>query len=501
MQKDIKVIAKGAGINLFGEITGAIFAFGFNFILARYLSVEYVGLFFLGMSINRFIIDIIVCGFGYGIVRYVSIFHQEKDVKRMNGTILSALTIVIPLSIVVPIILYFMADTLSIRAFHNPELSFVIKIMAIATPFAAILEILLSSTQALKIMQDKVYVKRLIIPITQIIIFAILIYFGMQLTSALIAYTASLVLGAVISFYYFKNKFSIFDRNTVAIYNYRELVSFSATRLFSQLLIFFIAWTDTFMIGYFMTSKDVGVYNIVGRLWLFGAFISYSLATIFAPIVSSLYHKGDITSLKKYYAIVTKWGFTLSFPYFLLLILLPEYALNIFGKEYVEGVSCLLVLCYARIFASLTGPCTAIINMIGKPMLNLYNDLSTFILNIILNLFLIPQYGILGAAIATALSVTILNIIRIFEVYSILRVHPFNLSYLKPALSALIMIISIILSQRFVFPNCSIPFIISIIFVFLGLYFCLLKLLGLNEEDNIVLDSIGKKLFYRSVPR
>jgi hypothetical protein len=47
-QKDIKTIAKGAGINCFGEIIGTIFAFVFNLILARWLSADYVGLFFWG---------------------------------------------------------------------------------------------------------------------------------------------------------------------------------------------------------------------------------------------------------------------------------------------------------------------------------------------------------------------------------------------------------------------------------------------------------------------
>lgn len=500
-QKDIKTIAKGAGINCFGEIIGTIFAFVFNLILARWLSADYVGLFFLGMCINRFVTDMSVCGFGYGILRYVSIFYQERDIQRTKGAIISGLIIVIPLSILCAIVLYSMSDTISVSFFHKPEVSSVTKIMVFAIPFAAASEVLLSSIQALRIMKYKVYVKRLIIPITQVIIFLILLSLGMQFKSALISYTVSIVLGAFFALYFFRKKFAIFDKKITAIYNFSELAKFSATRLFSQLVIFFCVWTDTFMIGYFMTSKDVGVYNIVCRLILLGTLIFYSFGTIFAPIISSSYYKKDLDSLKRYYAVVTKWAFVLTFPYYLLLILLPDYALNIFGEGYLAGINCLIILSFARIIDVLTGPCGLIITMIGKPLVNLYNELGTFVLNIILNLFLIPKYGIVGAAIATTISVTLINLIRIFEVYTILKIHPYNASYVKHFLSGLVLIGSVISAKHFIFPHCGIPFIAGITLGCLCLYFVVFRLLGLDEEDYIMLNLIRKRVSYGTTER
>lgn len=495
-QKDIKIIAKGAGINFFGEIAGSVITFVFHFVLARCLPVEFVGLFFLGMSINRFTMVILTCGFSYGMVRYVSVFYQENDSARIKGTIISGLAMVIPLSIVGTVVLYFIADKLAITFFHRPEVSSVTKIMLFAIPFTAVSEILLSSIQAMKIMKYKVYVKRLIIPILEVIVFFILLGLGFQSTSAIIAYTVSFIIGSLFAFYYFRKLFVVFSKKVTAIYNFKELTKFSVTRLFSQVLIFFIMWTDTFMIAHYMAPKDVGVYNIVGRLILFGALISYSFANIFAPIISPLCRAKAWDDLRKQFTIVTKLAFTLNFPYYLLLISLPSYALHIFGEEYVAGSSCLIVLSLARIFDTLTGPTSEMINMIGKPALNLCNDLGTFVFNIILNVFLIPRYGIYGAAIATACSLTIINLLRIIEVYYILGMHPYNFSYLKLFLSGLILIGSLVSSQYFIFPYCNIPLIAVITLLCLGLYFLSIKFFGLEEEDYVILSLIKKKLSY-----
>jgi hypothetical protein len=134
--------------------------------------------------------------------------------------------------------------------------------------------------------------------------------------------------------------------------------------------------------------------------------------------------------------------------------------------------------------------------MIGKPLVNLYNELGTFVLNIILNLFLIPKYGIVGAAIATTISVTLINLIRIFEVYTILKIHPYNASYVKHFLSGLVLIGSVISAKHFIFPHCGIPFIAGITLGCLCLYFVVFRLLGLDEEDYIMLNLIRKRVSY-----
>jgi O-antigen/teichoic acid export membrane protein len=499
--KDIKIIAKGAGVNFFGEVVGGVLMFLLHFIMARSLPIEHVGLFFLGLSVNRFAIIILTCGFGYGMIRYVSIFNQKKDAKRIKGTIFSGLIIALPLSIYGSLVIYFMADWMSITFFKRSEVATVIRIMVFAIPFGVVSEILLSSIQAIRIMKYKVYVKRLLTPFFEIIIFIVLFLFGFGLTSAAIAYTFSFVLGSFFVGYYFRKNFAIFGKKIIPVYNFKELSKFSTTRLFSQVLIFLVVCTDTFMIAHFLTPQDVGVYNIVGRLILFGTLISYSFASIFAPIISSLYSLNALKDLGKHFKIVTKWAFTLSLPYYLLLLLLPEYALNIFGEGYVVGTGCLAVLSIAHILDTLTGPTSEIINMTGRPFLNFCNDFGTFIFNIVLNAYLIPRYGIFGAAVASSFSIIIINVARIIEVYYILRIQPYNTSYFKTAFSCLILTASLFSLQHFVFPYCNTPIIAILICACLGLYFLSIRLLRLEEEDYIVLNMVRKKLNFSTVER
>ncbi len=60
-------------------------------------------------------------------------------------------------------------------------------------------------------------------------------------------------------------------------------------------------------------------------------------------------------------------------------------------------------------------------------------------LNITLNLLLIPVYGAVGAAIATAISVSSVNFLRVLQIYSLFKIHPFNGKYLLPILASFIL--------------------------------------------------------------
>ena len=215
---------------------------------------------------------------------------------------------------------------------------------------------------------------------------------------------------------------------------------------------------------------------------------------IFAPTISKLYGRNEKETLEKLFKTVTKWVFTLSFAVFLAIVLFAKPILSIFGQGFVIGAFALLILSFARLIDAGVGSVGYIIMMTGRPKINLFNSSLLCIITVIMNLLLIPKYGIIGAAIGTAFSIAIINILRLLEVYFFERIHPYQKSFIKPLASG-ILAASIVYCLGQFFPydhNIFLSFAFGILF--LGLYILFLRFFVLDDADRYILTLVGRRL-------
>jgi len=142
------------------------------------------------------------------------------------------------------------------------------------------------------------------------------------------------------------------------------------------------------------------------------------------------------------------------------------------------------------------------LTMSGFSNLNLLNVLVALTVNIILNVILIPQYGIIGAASATTIALFIISCLRFFENYYILSLNVFSLKLFKPLLSGALTIGAIFIFEKYILAlldysssllNLSLYLLLAISFVFIG-YFSFYSLLGIDKEDKDMIDSLKQKI-------
>jgi O-antigen/teichoic acid export membrane protein len=122
----------------------------------------------------------------------------------------------------------------------------------------------------------------------------------------------------------------------------------------------------------------------------------------------------------------------------LVFIIFPKKVLLLFGPEYLESAQILIILTIATLIQAFLGAAGPTLSMSGRTKLVLLNTIGAFIINILLNIFLIPQYGIVGAAWATFISLTLIGLIRIVEVGFILKMNFVDLKILKPLVSGIV---------------------------------------------------------------
>ena len=205
------------------------------------------------------------------------------------------------------------------------------------------------------------------------------------------------------------------------------LLRYSVPLCFTALLFRLNLWMDIIMLGVLSDSTEVGLYKIMSALAMLAGIPVSALITIFNPIISEHIERKALTELNDLLKTVTRWLIVISIPIILGMLLLTELVLWPFDSEYMVGENALIILLLGQVVWVACSPAMRIVPMSGYSMLTLGNSTGAAVLNIGLNIWLIPKYGATGAAIsATASTLCTWSLWRIGETWWISRCFPFN---------------------------------------------------------------------------
>ena len=490
-------IAKGAGIFLLGAIAGTGLKYLFELFLARKLGPALFGIFFLGITVFKLLEKIAALELNSGMLRFVPIFRGEGNTERVKGTVIAGLRIASLMAAGATILLIIFSQVLAKNVFHAQQLSAVLRFLALGLILTAATEIIVFSLQAFGAVQYRVLVRQIIEPALSLLLAVPLLILGWGLNGAIMAFLLPLPIGFLLACSFLKKVFpAIAKRDTAAVSDTKSLLRFSLPLFLAGLLSLFLQQINPLMLGYFRPSGEVGVFAAALRTALLLLLILDSFNAIFSPMISDLLNKGAGEKLEELFKIVTKWVLTLSFPALLVLISFGGEILALWGKGYREGLTCLVILCLGQFINCATGPVGYMISMSGRTKISLANAAGALLINIILNILLIPRYGILGCAVAVAAAVSLINLIRLVEVWLILKVHPYRLDTFKPlaAGAAAFFILFIVKTKLLHFDGTLLRIALGTL-IFAACYAALLALLGIAEEEKLVFNRIKHKIF------
>jgi O-antigen/teichoic acid export membrane protein len=153
----------------------------------------------------------------------------------------------------------------------------------------------------------------------------------------------------------------------------------------------------------------------------------------FSPFVADLHHRGEREHLERLYRTVTRWTLTATIPVLLLLAILPEEVLRIFGKDFVQGASALRILIIGMIVPVMVGTVGFILIMAGRTGWDLLVYMGGFAIDVGVAFALARPdvLGIRGAAIAQALTLSFSAIARLLLVRRFLAIWPFDADFLR----------------------------------------------------------------------
>jgi O-antigen/teichoic acid export membrane protein len=216
------------------------------------------------------------------------------------------------------------------------------------------------------------------------------------------------------------------------------MLRFSLPVYFSNLVNTFGGNLQTLLLGAMASVAKAGIFGIANQVMMVGAIFHSAVVQAAMPIFAELQDSEDRSRLNALYRTTSKWTFTLNLPFFLLAILMPEALLGIFGSDFTSGSTALVILACASLTNAATGTSGAILDMTGHTSVKLVNSTLSVGLAIVLNLLLIPPLGVTGAAIASLGSVASVNLLRVVEVGWLVRVGPYDRSWIKPLVAGIV---------------------------------------------------------------
>ena len=489
-----KQIAKGSGITLLGAPVGRGFQALSQIVVARLLGIELFGLYTLGLTVLKFLEMISRLGLTQGGIRFTSLYSGVGDERRAKGTIIQAISLPFLVGTFLGAVAFISSKFISTSIFHHPELNNVIKAFSIGIPFLASMMIAASLTKSFKVAQYFVYVKEIFHSTSGLLLFIVFYLFGFRLYGAVYAYVLSTILGLSLSIYYINRLFPKLIGALKPIFETRKLLSFSLPLAFAGISHFFLMWTDIFMLGYFRSVSEVGIYRAAVALTILFDIFMGSISSIFTPIIADLYNKNEISKINILFKITTRWSLLLSVLPFAFVILYPKFILStIFGSAFSGGWVVLLILSLARFFSNSVGTVDQVLSMTGRQNLVLYNALGRLLINFILNLSLIPKWGIAGAAVATGITIILFELVMLWQIFFTFHIYPYDKEYWKPLLAGFVAVL-IGCSIKAVRPGSDMLNFIFVVMCATAGYGFVIHSIGLQERDREILLSVMKKI-------
>jgi O-antigen/teichoic acid export membrane protein len=402
---------KAMSVKIAGMIIGLIVSVS----LGRILGSEGLGIINLTSTIASLLVVITLFGFSNVLVKNIALSVHNRNWRIINNNIYTSKWFNGSLAIFVVIIGVPSVSILSEGIFRNPSLEIpliIAVVMIIPQTFSRIFASGLIGFQ--KIWQSNLVNDTLSIVIVGFgILVSKILDVKITVVNVAIIYAIGRFVVMCSVFLYWKTIFNYEGRKKFIL---KPMLKMALPLLLISGTSIVASNSDILMIGWLNDMKQVGLYTVAARLALLvSLFLQVSNAAI-SPKLATLFASNNIAEIDVLVKQVTLGLVLIGVGFLIFFTLGGEWVLSLWGSEFKEAHLILIILAVGQFFNISTGCAGMILIMCGYEKLHSRISLFSVVLNIALNYVLILSYGAVGAAVATAITVTFENILKLIVV-------------------------------------------------------------------------------------
>lgn len=436
----MRQLARSSGLNLAGSIVAATLNLLLPVLITRNLTKDDAGIFFQATALFTVLVSVGTLGADTGVLRALPRAIALRRSKDIGALLRIALSLPVGISVVLAVVLAVMAGPLGDLATGGDKGAALftrsVLVLSPVLPLAVAYAIGLSTSRALGSVVPLVVVEKLGRGSLQVAAIALALAVGGSVLLAVLAWTlpyvaALLVIGFWIVRSAAREKRKIEGRLSApakapSVGLAGEFWRFSGPRAASRVFAVALQRFDILIVGALRGPAEAAVYAAATRFPILGLMFVQAIQQVMAPRISEFLARDNHDRALSMYRTTTTWLTLVSWPIYLLSVSYPGVLLDVFGGGYDRAARVVVILCLTMLVATACGPVDSVLLMGGRSVLSLGNTAVALTATVTIDLLLIPDHGITGAAIGWAVGILLNNLLPLVQVHQVLHMHPFG---------------------------------------------------------------------------
>jgi O-antigen/teichoic acid export membrane protein len=474
-------VARGGTLNLAGAAVAAVGSVGVTVLVARHFSKYVAGSFFTATSAFLIVQMLGTLGVQNGLVYFIARLRSLGEEDRIPAVLRVALAPVVVVSAALVIAMLLFAGPLAhvLLSSHKGSaggvdvIEVALRGLALLVPFAALESALLGASRGYREMRPTVMIDRVGVSIAQLL--AVLAGAGAGTVAFLAPLWALPYLPATVAAWLWLRRIrrdapsrpgaALPDvppelaallalatpsapalstgsaraarsarppgarlgrvaRKRLARATRRDFWRFTTPRAVASVTNAIIQRVDIVLIAIMKGPVEAAVYTAATRFLVLGQFAGTAIARSSQPRLTELFTQRDRHGTNVIYQATTAWLVLLTWPIYLLVLVYGSQLLGVFGHSYGAGYPVIVILSLVQLASAVFGQVDIVLITSGKSSWSMLNGLLVMITNVGLDLYLIPRYGILGAAIAWGTAISVSNVVPLIQLAVVFRLQP-----------------------------------------------------------------------------
>jgi O-antigen/teichoic acid export membrane protein len=406
------------------------------------------GVFFAATSLFLIASGVANLGAYNGVVYFVARYRALGRPDRIDGALRAAVRPVAVVSCLVAAVMFALARPVArllaaggVATGHAPlAATTTVRALAVALPFAAVLDTFLAATRGYRQMRPTVVLDKLARPGGQVLLVTVAAAAG-SATLLAPAWALPYAPAAAAAWLWLRRVRRRYPAAGGTPHRRpmpmpmpmpaparaaREFWRFTAPRSLATVAQIVIQRLDIVLVGVLRGPADAAVYTAATRFLVAGQLGNAAISMAAQPRFTELFALGDRRGANTVYQTTTAWLVVLTWPLYLLAMTYAPTVLAVFGHAYHAGTTVMLILGFAMLVATGCGLVDMVLTTTGRTTWSLANGLLAVIVNVGADLALIPRFGMAGAAIGWAAAIGVTNLVPLAQVAGVVRVHPFG---------------------------------------------------------------------------
>ena len=424
----VRAVGRGGAFNLAGAGVSAVFGIVLTFVVARNLDKNDTGLFFAATSFFLIMAAIARLGTPLGLVYYVSRLRQRGENERLAAVVRIALGPVIVVSLVLGAVLAVIAPQLAdLILGGDPRAVPVLRLLAVLLPVLALSDAVLAGTRGFGTMRPTVLLDRIGRPIVQVVLAAAVLGAGFGTVAVTGAWVLPYGITVVVAGFWLYRLIRMTGPQRPAPSGTRgEFWRFTGPRAVTSVVQLCVQRLDVVLVSTLRSPAEAATYAVASRVVTFGQLTNSAIGLAAQPRLARLLAAGDRDGANELYRTTTAWIILLNGPLYLTVAFFSPLLLGVAGPEYESAWPITVALCVAAFIGNGVGMVDVMLSMAGRTTWNLANGALALVVQVGLDLLLIPRYGGFGAALGWGAAIITANVVPLVQLAKVDHLHPFG---------------------------------------------------------------------------